>query len=73
MDIGKSLIVLGLFISITGVVFYLVGDKLNYFGHLLGDFRYESKNINFFVPITSMLIISLLLSFIINIIIRIFR
>mgnify|MGYP001351851083 CR=1 FL=1 len=73
MEIGKNLIILGLFISLVGVIFYLFVDKFNFLGNLIGDFKYESKNIKFFAPITSMLIISLFLSLIINIIIRFFR
>ena len=73
MEIGKNLIILGLFISLVGVIFYLFVDKFNFLGNLIGDFKYESKNVKIFSPITSMLIISLFLSLIINIIIRFFR
>ena len=73
MEIGKSLIAIGVFISFIGFIFYLFGDKLGFLGHLLGDFKYESKNIKIFLPITSMLIISLFFSLIINIIMRFFR
>jgi len=73
MEIGKSLISIGIFISFIGLIFYLFGDKFGFLGHLPGDFKYESKNINFFSPITSMLIISLFLSLIINIIMRFFK
>jgi len=73
MEIGKSLIAIGIFISFIGLIFYLFGDKLGFLGHLPGDFKYESKNINFFSPITSMLVISLSLSLIINIIMRFFK
>ena len=73
MEIGKSLIAIGIFISFVGLIFYLFGDKLGFLGHLPGDFKYELKNINFFSPITSMLVISLSLSLIINIIMRFFK
>ena len=73
MEIGKSLIAIGIFISFVGFVFYLFGDKFCFLGHLPGDFKYESKNIKFFSPITSMLVVSLFLSLIINIIMRFFK
>ena len=73
MEIGKSLITTSVFILFIGLIFYLFGDKFGFLGHLPGDFKYESKNIKFFSPITSMLIISLFLSLIINIIMRFFR
>ena len=45
MDIGKSIIFLGFSLIGVGCFFYLLGDRMNWFGNLLGDFKYESKNI----------------------------
>ena len=73
LGIGKNIILIGFFISIIGFVIYVFGDKFNFLGNLPGDFKYESKNIKVFIPITSMLIISAIFSFIINFIIKIFR
>ena len=73
MDIAKSFIILGFVIFFIGFILYLGGDKLGFFGNLLGDFKYQSKNIKIFIPITSMLIISFFISVIINLISRIFK
>ncbi len=73
MEIGKSIIGIGIFISFIGFIFYLFGDRLSFLGNLPGDFKYQSDNINLFFPITSMLIVSLFLSSIIHIITRFFR
>ena len=73
MEIGKSIIGIGIFISFIGFIFYLFGDRLSFFGNLPGDLKYQSDNINLFFPITSMLIVSLFLSSIIRIIVRFFR
>ena len=73
MEIGKSIIGIGAFISFIGFIFYLFGDRLSFSGNLPGDFKYRSDNINLFFPITSMLIVSLFLSSIISIITRFFR
>ena len=73
MEIGKSIIGIGVFISFIGFIFYLFGDRLSFLGNLPGDLKYQSDNINLFFPITSMLIVSLFLSSIIRIIIRFFR
>jgi len=73
MEIGKSIIGIGIFISFIGFIFYLFGDRLSFLGNLPGDLKYQSDNINLFFPITSMLIVSLFLSSIIRIIIRFFR
>jgi len=73
MEIGKTIIGIGIFISFIGFIFYLFGDRLSFLGNLPGDLKYQSDNINLFFPITSMLIVSLFLSSIIRIIIRFFR
>ena len=73
MEIGKSIIAIGAFISFIGFIFYLFGDRLSFLGNLPGDLKYQSDNINLFFPITSMLIVSLFLSSIICIIIRFLR
>lgn len=73
MEIGKSIIGIGVFISFIGFIFYLFGDRLSFLGNLPGDLKYQSDNINLFFPITSMLIVSLFLSSIISIITRFFR
>jgi hypothetical protein len=52
MDIGKSIIFLGFSLICVGCFFYLLGDRMNWFGNLLGDFKYESKNIRVYMPQT---------------------
>lgn len=62
--IGKTLVVIGLVIIAIGLVVWLAGDKLGWFGNLPGDIRVEKKNVRFFAPITSMILLSILLSLI---------
>ena len=73
MEIGKGLIIIGFCTFSLGTLIYIFGDKIGFLGNLFGDFKYESKNIKIFLPLTSMLIISIISSIIINIIIRIFK
>ncbi|WP_457606714.1 DUF2905 family protein [Nitratifractor sp.] len=52
-----------------GALFLLIGialkwGLLDWFGRLPGDIRYEGEHFAFFAPITSMLLISILLSLI---------
>lgn len=54
--------IVGLVLVAIGLVVWLAGDKLNWFGHLPGDIRVEGKNTRFYAPITSMLLLSALLS-----------
>ena len=60
--IGKILIGLGLLLVLVGALVLLLGNKLNWFGHLPGDIRVEKKNMRFYAPITSMILLSILLS-----------
>jgi hypothetical protein len=63
--IGKYIIGIGVFIIIVGVIIYFFGDKLGWIGRLPGDIRVEKENFKFFFPITTMILISVLLTIII--------
>jgi uncharacterized membrane protein YidH (DUF202 family) len=60
---GVCLIVVGLLVS---------SGALNWFGRLPGDIRYESENTRVYVPIVSMLIISVVLSLLLYLIRKLF-
>jgi len=66
--LGKYLIIGGIAIVIVGVVFYFLGNKFEWLGHLPGDIRIEKENFKFYFPITTLLAISLILNLIIYII-----
>lgn len=70
--IGKYLIIIGLFILVIGVLIYFLGDKLSWIGRLPGDIRIEKENLKIFIPITTMILISILLTLIITLIKKIF-
>lgn len=63
---ARGLILIGLVLVALGVLLYLVPGLFNWFGKLPGDIRIESERSKVFIPITSMLIISLVLSLIFN-------
>ena len=57
----------GLLVIILGVGFIVVGlliyaGALSWFGRLPGDIRYEGTNSRVYVPITSMIVVSVVLS-----------
>jgi p-aminobenzoyl-glutamate transporter AbgT len=62
-DTGKWLIVIGLVFIIAGIVIYFFHDKLGWIGRLPGDIRIERENFRFYFPITTMILLSLLVSF----------
>jgi hypothetical protein len=67
---GKYIIGFGAVIIILGLLIYFFHDKLHWIGRLPGDIRVEKENFRFYFPITTMVLLSLLLTLIINIIKR---
>ena len=67
---GLLVIVGGGFIIILGLLIYSGG--LNWFGRLPGDIRYESGSVRVYIPIVSMLLVSLALTLIFNLLRRFF-
>ena len=69
---GKILMVLGGVIFAVGILIWLGGEKLKWFGHLPGDIRVRKPGFSLFVPITSMILLSACLSFILWLVRRFF-
>ena len=68
--LSKSLIVLGSVILIIGLLLEYAPFLLNWFGKLPGDIRVKGENSLFFMPITSMIILSIVLSIVANLFFR---
>lgn len=63
---GKYLIVAGVAIILVGVLVYFFHDKLGWLGRLPGDICIEGENSRFYFPITTMILISLGVTIIVN-------
>ena len=61
--IGKALIIFGVVLIIAGI-FFTVGGKIPWLGRLPGDIIIQKKNFSFYFPITTCIIISIILSII---------
>lgn len=61
-QLGKLLILVGAIFIIAGVILYFAGDKLGWLGHLPGDINIRKENVRIFIPITTMIILSAVLS-----------
>lgn len=64
--IGKMLLILGVFLTLTGAAIMLAGKLGIPFGKLPGDITYHKKNVTVFFPLGTMLVISLTVSLILN-------
>ena len=71
-SIGRILLVVGIGVTLFGGLLLLLGKVpiLNNFGRLPGDIRIQNGNFSCFAPITSMILLSIVLSIIANIVIR---
>lgn len=67
---GKYIIYFGIIVVVIGILIYFLHDKLTWLGHLPGDIRIERENFRFYFPLTTMILISLALTIIINVLRR---
>lgn len=63
---AKLLIMIGAVLMIVGLILYFAPWLMNWFGKLPGDIRIQNENSVVFIPITSMIVISLLLTLLAN-------
>ncbi len=63
---GRWLIVVGIALIAVGSLLQFAPWALNWFGRLPGDIRIESEHGKIFIPITSMVIISIVLSLLLS-------
>lgn len=68
---GKFLILVGVFIVIFGLLIAFWG-KIPMLGNLPGDISLQKGNFKFIFPIVSCLVISAVLTIVINLVIRLF-
>lgn len=61
-QLGKLIVGLGVVLVIVGCCIWLAADKLSWFGRLPGDITIERPGFRFYVPITTMILLSLGLS-----------
>jgi len=64
--IGKMFIILGIILIVVGIAF-LFGDKIPYIGKLPGDIYIKKERFSFYFPITTGIIISIILTILFSI------
>ncbi len=60
-DLGKSLIFFGIILVAVGVLF-VFGGKIPWLGHLPGDISIHRERFSFYFPLTTCILISIILS-----------
>ncbi len=66
MNMGKWLIIIGVLAVLVGAALQFAPWLVNWFGKLPGDLRLGSGNTRVFIPITSMILLSVVLTIIVN-------
>lgn len=73
MRLSNLLIVIGAGLVVLGVLLRFFPGMFSWFGDLPGDIRYQGENTTVFIPITSMLVVSVIATVLINLVARLFR
>lgn len=71
-NIGRVLLIAGIVIAVLGGLLMLLGrlPLFGSFGSLPGDIRIQRDGFSCFVPIVSMILLSIVLTIVLNIIVR---
>jgi hypothetical protein len=72
-DLAKLLIIIGLVITFSGGFILFATRLFPWFGNLPGDLRFESDNAKIFIPLGTMVLVSIIGTILLNIILRLFR
>ena len=67
---GKYIIIAGVCILLAVILIYFFHDYFKWLGKLPGDIRIEKENFRFYFPIVTMLVISIVITLIVNVIKR---
>lgn len=73
MRTGNVLMMIGAALLVVGALVRFFPGLFSWFGNLPGDIKIEGENSKVFIPITSMLLVSVGLTVIVNLVNSIFR
>lgn len=59
---GKIIMLAGAVIMLAGLVIWWLGDRLRFIGRLPGDVHIVRGNVRIYIPVTTMLLVSIVLS-----------
>ena len=64
-EFGRTLVLIGTAIALVGL-FLWFGPRIPFTGRLPGDIAVERENLSVYAPVTSMIVISVVLTIIVN-------
>ncbi|HEX6946620.1 MAG TPA: DUF2905 domain-containing protein [Acidimicrobiia bacterium] len=73
MRTGDILMLLGALLLAIGALVRFAPGALTWFGNLPGDVRIEGENVRVFIPITSMILVSVFLTIVARVVGALFR
>jgi len=68
-SLGRMIIYIGVLLVLIGGFFLLVG-RVPWFGRLPGDLVYRREGLTVFIPITTMVLVSIVLTLLLNLVWR---
>lgn len=71
-SLGRGLMYLGMGLVVVGGLVVLLGRVVN-LGNLPGDFVFEGKNTRIYLPIATMIVLSVVFTLLVNLALRLFR
>ncbi|HHE41082.1 MAG TPA: DUF2905 domain-containing protein [Dehalococcoidia bacterium] len=71
-EIGRALIILGVLILVVGLALML-GPRIPLLGRLPGDISIHKGNTHVYIPLATGVLLSLILTVIANVVLRLFR
>ena len=65
---ARWFIIAGVILVIIGLILWIAPWLINWFGKLPGDIRIENENNRVFIPVTSMILVSIILTVVVNVV-----
>jgi hypothetical protein len=72
-EFGRLLLFIGLGLAAAGLIILVGARFFPWLGKLPGDITYEGENTKVFIPITTMILVSVIGTILLNLILRVFR
>ena len=71
-NLGLLLLIVGCTTAVIGLVL-MFAPKVPWLGHLPGDIHYQGKNASFHFPLATCILVSIVLTVVLNLVLRWFR